>query len=275
MKVCYLGPENSYSHIMARQVFDSDKYDLQANSNFYDIVQAVMTESDTIGLLPIENSTTSNVHENIDYIFSNNLQIIGEAYLSISLNLIGLKNSSLNQIKIVYSHEKALAQCSVFLNQNQLKTTSFKSTSDAVKHILAEGDLSLAAIGSSASTCDDRLQLLSQDIANESHNLTRFVMVAQENLALFNEAANKLSITFSALHQPGALAKILTAISAANGNLTYIQSKPIAGRDFHYSFWIDIESTPDNLDYLIDQIKNNSLEYSLRGRYVKGSKYLS
>lgn len=129
-RITYLGPQNSYSHIAAKKMFPHG-YSFTLCKTFSDIIAVVETDKNAIGILPIENSTTSNIHENIDYVFSNRVHIIAEAYLHIHLHLIGLPQSTVSTIRTVYSHPKALLQCSTFIRQHHFKSLETTSTSEA------------------------------------------------------------------------------------------------------------------------------------------------
>src|SRR5205085_5788746 len=114
-------------HIVTKKVFPSG-YSLVACPNFLEIVNKALIDKTSIGVLPVENSITSNVHENIDYLFKNNLHIVHEAFLKINLHLIGLKETKLTNITTVYSHQKALSQCTSFIKKHSFKIIETSST---------------------------------------------------------------------------------------------------------------------------------------------------
>ncbi|MCB0334915.1 MAG: hypothetical protein KDD62_01375 [Bdellovibrionales bacterium] len=275
MSVYFLGPEGSYSHIVASQYFSESDLTLCPCGQFTEISRNVINQENALGVLPIENSTTSNVHENIEQIFSGQLKIVGEAYLAIKLHLLACEGTTLENLVEVHSHEKALAQCSSFVEQYGLHASPSASTSDAAEKLAFKASPNVGVIGSRALAERFSLQVLSEDIGNEKHNLTRFVVVQRTLPDLADWKGNKCSLTFMAHHQPGALAAILTEISDVGGNLTYIQSKPIPGQDFHYNFWIDIEAAHGILVPLVARLQEVTLAHDIVGFYSHGTVYSS
>lgn len=274
MKVYYLGPLGSYSSIVAENAFSGES--LEPLSSFRCIIDEVLKDPDVIGILPIENSSTSNIHENIDYFFAHDIKIIGEANLQIALHLTGLEAAELSDIKTVYSHPKALLQCSRFLEENKLHVEEVASTSDGGAQVLSRQDASCAVIGSRALAKSDGLQLLAENIGNEQDNKTRFVFVSQASHEPLSETGTpKIALTFKTKHEPGSLARVLTAIADTGCNVTKIESRPIPGTDWEYLFWIDVEVTSGDTLGLLQVIEESTLEYKLCGEFFVGPTFKS
>src|SRR5436190_1467945 len=190
-KIFYLGPNGSYSNIVAKKVLEKTDYELIPCNSFLDIVNNTICSINTIGILPIENSITSDIHENIDYLFQNNLSIIYEAFLRINLHVIGLKNTTISDIKNVYSHPRALAQCTKFTSQHHVKTFETISTSAAKEFILQNKEKANAIIGSRELLSDHQLSLIQENIGNDQYNLTRFVFVSIDKTRNISAVKNK------------------------------------------------------------------------------------
>ncbi len=269
----YLGPQNSYSHILAKKVFGDD-YQLLSCPNFAEIVEKVMENPRTIGVLPIENSITSNIHENMDYLFHENLKIVQEAYLKINLYLIGLHTASLEDIIKVYSHPKALAQCKNFIQNYHLSFQETVSTANAKDLILQIDDKRAAAIGSKELANDPRLTIVLPNIGDNHYNITRFFLVSSQRK---ETQGNKSSIIFTIPHTPGSLANLLMQLADRKINITKIESRPIPGTEWEYQFWIDVEVTPTLIDrHLISQIlQKYASTYKILGVYERGTIYES
>jgi len=271
MKVYYLGPESSYSHIVATRFFKQPEADLSGLSSFNAIFKQILAEKNSLGLLPIENSITSSVHENIDWIFQRPCYIVGEAFLEIHLNLIGLTGAVESEIKQVLSHPKALQQCSDYIEKNKLLGIEATSTSEAAKLLKENRNVQTAVIGGKLlTTGDSDLTVIKADIGNVKNNFTRFVIVSASKDQVISESRNKISVSFQLKHEPGSLLKVLEALFKRQANLTKIESRPIPAKEWEYEFWIDIELGNADIDQLLEAIKDNTLQYRLLGFYKQG-----
>lgn len=274
-KVYYLGPEGSYSHLAVKKLFPITKYLHFPKESFSEIRDTVLNGGDNvIGVLPIENSITSNIHENVDTLYSQNFKIISEGYLNIKLNLIVYPGTKLGDIKKVISHPKALEQCTNFININSLHPITAQSTSEAIKQISTLKSHEIAAIGSIEGAKEAGLQILEEDIGNQKNNQTRFIAVKKLNSneeVKIKDGENKVSLIFNAKHEVGSLAKILIKISDDGGNLTKIESRPIPGTDWIYNFLIEIEA--EELIPILNSIHKLSENCVIIGSYRRGNQY--
>lgn len=275
MNIYYLGPQKSYSYILAKQSFSGGLYKLTALPTAQAVVDRIKVERDCIGVLPIENSITSSVHENFDLAFEGDIHIVGEANLQVKLHLIGLEQANLEQLTTVHSHPKALAQCSEFIKSHNLAQIDHNSTSAALEEIITNADPSQAAIGSSELVVPGTTKMLKESIGNQSYNLTRFIFISQEKNS-DNSANNKMTLTFKVKHEPGSLAKVLTRLAEIeHTNLTKIESRPIPGTTWEYNFWVDIEVDNNKIPEILETIKQETLEHNILGIYEIGKTYSS
>lgn len=275
MNVYYLGPEGSYSSILAHQEFSGVQYTCMPCDSFLSIIDTVMKDSNAVGILPLENSITSNVHENIDTLFSTRLHIVGEAYLQVRLHVLGLLGSRIENIRCVYSHPKALAQCSEWITNHNLEAVPCQSTSEACARLLQDNNIQNAVIGARLLADTTGITLLATDVGNVEYNTTRFVFVSQNKDAITYTAIKKISLTFKTLHRPGSLAHILGELATLGVNLTKIVSQPIPGSDFEYQFWIDLEAEPETMKNALDLMGTITREYSIIGSYTPGKRHTS
>lgn len=270
MNILYLGPHGSYSEILAKKAFSHDASFITASSFEY-IVDKVLETKDTIGVLGIENSSSSSVHDNIDLIYNNNIYIVGEATMKIQLHLIGMENSSVEKITDIYSHPQAIAQCSIFIQKYGFKTHSFASTTAAVEHVFQIKKSTNAAIASKKSIRQGQV-ILYQNITNQENNMTRWIFISKTSTPI-SSVVNKITVIFKVRHEPGSLAKVLKKIGDAKGNMTRIESRPIPGSNWEYSFWIDIEIHSGSKKLFTDLLKRETLEWRLVGAYERGKFY--
>jgi prephenate dehydratase/chorismate mutase len=275
-RLYFLGPKYSYSYNVATKLSKllENKFTLYSCECFKDIYNKLINSTNCIAILPLENFSTSNILENVHYLFDKKLEIIGECIIDINLCLIGLTSS--NNIKRIYSHKKALEQASVFI-ENFDKIES-KSTSDAVNQIIQNNNNEYAAIASKESISEyPNLKILAENIQNHSNNKTRFIYVAklENTLDIFhkiNKKINKFTILVKLNHTKGSLLKLLECFSGLDINLTKIDSVPIASKVGEYEFFIEGRFTKffENKQQLInelDTIKTFVNSYFLIGAY--------
>ncbi len=271
MNIYYLGPAGSYSHVLIQNLFPDVRH-IPCRS-FSEVVESVEKDTESLGLLGIENSTSSSVHESIDLLFAHELHIVAEAYMNIALHLIGVKNSSSSDIRTVYSHPQALAQCSRFISDHALKSIESLSTTAAVREVSTLQNQEIAAIAGRGAIAGSDLQILSKNIGNVSHNITRWVVVSRKQNSISDAHLNKLTVIFKVKHEPGSLVHVLQSIADHQGNLTKIESRPVAGSNWEYEFWVDIE-VPDGKAGSIEKcLKDETLSYRMVGVYQKGHTY--
>jgi prephenate dehydratase len=270
-KVYYLGPKGSYSHTITKKVFPAKE--LVDCDSFAEIVGNTLSEKEAAGVLPIENSITSNIHENMDYLFREQLTIVAEAYLKIRLYLIGFKEATVEDVKKVYSHPKALSQCRRYIEGHNFTMQQTLSTAAARNLILEINDKRVAAIGSKELAVSQKLKILAEDIGDEKFNITRFAFIRAMQPG---ERGNKASIMFTVPHKPGTLAKMLTEFSKADFNLIKIDSRPIPSTSWEYQFWVDVENKDGRemeQNTLSDILKKNTNTYKIIGIYPSGKLY--
>ncbi|CAN5173594.1 hypothetical protein BH09PAT2_BH09PAT2_00720 [soil metagenome] len=268
MNIYYLGPDGSYSHSLVKKIFTSSEKHIPCNS-FHDVVAAVQSDNTGIGVLAIENSISSSVHQTVDLLYNSNVCIVGEASMNVCMNLIGSANSAEELITDIYSHPQAIAQCSYYIQKQGCVSHEMLSTSEAVQYILSANNPAIAAIGN-VELVDNRLKILKEDIANVHNNMTRWVFIAQEGTQPLSQKINKLTYIFKVKHESGSLLKVLSAIAKLKGNLTKIESRPLPGTHWEYGFWVDIEIDEKLRDKFDVMMKETSLQCRCVGAYEKG-----
>ncbi len=272
MKIYYLGPQGSYSHILAQKVFAKDAQFIACDS-FFDVIRFVQQDSQSIGALAIENSISSSVHQTVDLLYNTDVCIVGEASMYIALQLLGIASSNEQEIKKVYSHPQALAQCSEYIAKHKLIPFETLSTSAAVHRILEDNSQDAAAIANIESFEDKNLVILNKDIANVPNNMTRWVFIAQRGSPALSKTINKVTYIFKVKHEPGSLVMVLDKMAKLKGNLTKIESRPLPGTHWEYGFWIDIEIEEHMIQQVDDMMKETTLECRRVGAYEKGKLY--
>lgn len=268
MNIYYLGPAGSFSEVVVRNQFTKNDSFISLPS-FAEIVDRVEHDENGVGALVIENSISSSVHISVDLMYKSRVYIVGEAFMKMKMDLLGITNGSTNAVTDVYSHVQALSQCSNYVQKNKLVIHEMQSTSEAAQFVKESKDISKAAIGSNYLAEILGLKVIDANIANEKHNLSRWIFVRKQKKALSKDI-NKVTYIFKVKHEPGSLVKVLKRISEENGNLTKIESRPLPGTDWEYGFWVDIEIQENSQDLFEKLMKEVTLEYRVVGEYEKG-----
>lgn len=220
------------------------------------------------GVLPIENSSYGSVHSTYDIINNGNFAIVRGVKLCIRHELLAKPGTKLSDIREVVSHEQALGQCGKYLKAlgDKVKITSCPNTAVAAK--FASENEGVAAI--SSPNCAELYGLepvTSENIQDSDNNYTRFVCISAK--PEIYPGANKISFMISCKNEPGELYKLISILDARDVNITKLESKPIAGRDFEFMFFIDIEASvqePGTIG-MLQEIGRNSESFAFLGNY--------
>jgi prephenate dehydratase len=223
------------------------------------------------GVMAIENSIAGSILPNYNLLQKSNLKIAGEIYLQIRQNLMVNPGVKLEDIREVHSHPMAIQQCLEYLDKYDWKLIETEDTALSAKHIHQHRSKHIAAIASKLAADLFGLNMIAPNIHTMKNNYTRFLILQREDTVMTIEDANKASVNFHTDHSRGSLAKVLTAISDGGINLSKLQSFPIPGSDWRYSFHADMEfDTIDQFNKVIDEIKPITEEVKVYGVYRKG-----
>ena len=273
-KVSIQGYEGSFHQEAARQYFGKNVEVLPC-ATFRDVIKTAQTKKETDGgVMAIENSIAGSILPNYTLLQKSNLKIGGEIYLHIRQNLMVNPGVALEDIREVHSHYMALQQCLTYLDKYNWKLVEKEDTALSAKYIHTYKSKHIAAIASRLAADLFGLNIIAPNIHTMKNNYTRFLILQREDEMDIVQDANKASVNFHTNHAKGSLAKVLTTIAEGDINLSKLQSFPIPGTDFKYSFHADMEF--DNLDQfntVIDKVKSLTEEIKIYGIY-KGGKIL-
>jgi prephenate dehydratase len=190
--------------------------------------------------MAIENTLAGGIMSNYYRLLENNLKATGEIYLRIKQNLMAMPGQRIEELKEVYSHPMAIAQCKKFFHPYQhIRLIEAEDTALSAKMIANSKMEKAGAIASSLAADMYGLEMIAESIETNKQNYTRFLVLEREDEQHINEAADKVSLCFSISHQVGSLHKVLSVMAAYELNLTKIQSIPIAGKQWEYFFFVD------------------------------------
>jgi len=267
------GAEGSNHHKVARD-FYGDDVQLKECLSFDVLVDSLLNQTASKGIMAIENTIAGSIIPNYALIDANNLHISGEEYLNIHHHLMALPGQKIADIKEVCSHPMALLQCKEFFKTYpHIKLVEDVDTAEVAKRIAKHQLEGVAAIAPKMAADIFGLEVLEDEIQTMKENATRFVIVQTEKPNNGIDQINKASLKFQLDHQRGSLAAILNVLSDCKMNLTKIQSLPVIEAPWKYSFFVDV--TFDNYkDYqkVIAIIEIMAAEFKVLGTYKNGRK---
>jgi prephenate dehydratase len=220
-------------------------------------------------VIPIENSLAGSVVEHFDLLFQSDVQIERESLLRIRHNLIGVPHSKVKDVRQVFSHPVALAQCRRLFEQHpEMTATPFYDTAGSVKHITGMGDKAAAAIASEQAASVYGGEVLAAGIEDNAANYTRFFLIRRRGEVRPEPVADKVSIAFTVDNRPGTLVAALQAFAEHNTNLCKIESRPVHGQPWQYVFYLDYQvSDPAATSAALDQLRGQSILVKELGHY--------
>ena len=240
LRIACQGVEGAYSHAAAGEMFS--RPEILRCETFSEVFDCVSEGKADFGVLPAENSTAGSVNEVYDLLKEHKLRIAAARKLRIDHCLLALSGAREEDIRTVLSHPQALAQCSKYIREKKLSAKECLNTAGAARQVGSGGDKTVAAIASASAAERYGLSVLASGIQNEGQNHTRFIAVAGGDYAPFT-GANKLSAVLTLPHRSGSLYTLLNIIAAYGANLTKLESRPIPGTDFEFTFYIDLEGS--------------------------------
>lgn len=263
------GVEGAYSQIATDRMFASPN--IMYFANFEGVFAAVDQGLCKYGVLPVENSTAGSVNKIYDLMMKYNFYIVKGLRLKIDHNLLVNPGVKKAEIKEIFSHEQAIAQCSEYLKQfpSDVKITVCENTALAAKMVAESGRTDAAAL--SSRFCADLygLKMLEKAVQDRDNNYTRFICISKQLQIL--PGADKTSVMMVIGHKPGELYKILSKFYMLGINLTKLESRPIAERDFEFMFYFDLETSvySDKFIYLMSELNERCEEFKYLGSYLE------
>lgn len=270
-KISIQGFEGSFHQVAAQQFFGRE-VEIICCSTFREVVKIAADKNQSDGgVMAIENSLAGSILPNYNLLQKSHLKIVGEIYLHIKQNLLVNPGVKLEDIREVHSHPMALLQCSDYLEKYNWKLIETEDTALSAKHVHQHRSKHIAAIASKLAAELYQLNTIVQNIHTLKNNYTRFLVLETPESAKDINNANKASVNFQTDHSKGSLAKVLTKISDGDINLSKLQSLPIPGSDWKYSFHADLEfSNLDQFNRVIENIQPLTEALRIYGVYKKG-----
>ncbi|NKI73248.1 bifunctional chorismate mutase/prephenate dehydratase [Dickeya sp. CFBP 2040] len=248
-RVAFLGPKGSYSHLAARQ-YAARHFDHIVEcgcQRFQDIVSLVETGQADYAVLPIENTSSGSINDVYDLLQYTGLSIVGELTTPIDHCVLVAMDTQLDQIQTVYSHPQPFQQCSNFINRfPHWKIEYCESTAAAMAKVAELNSPHAAALGSEAGGMLYQLQVLEHNLANQTQNITRFIVLARKPIEVTEQVPAKTTLIMATGQQSGALVEALLVLREHGIVMTKLESRPINGNPWEEMFYIDVQANLRN-----------------------------
>jgi prephenate dehydratase len=273
MKVSIQGYEGSFHQMAARQYFGNNVQVIPC-ATFREVVKIAANKKESDGgVMAIENSIAGSILSNYTLLQKGNLKIVGEVYLPIKQHLLVNAGVKLEDIKEVHSHPMAIQQCMDYLDKFHWKLVDTEDTALSAKHIHKHKSKHIAGIAGKLAAELFNLEIVVPNIHTQKNNYTRFLILQRNEVATISDNANKATINFQTNHTKGSLAKVLVKIAEEDINLSKLQSMPIVGTNFKYSFHADLEfKNTQQLNKALNKIQSLTEAITIFGIYKNGNK---
>ena len=232
------GVEGAYSQLACEKLFREPQ--IQYFRNFEGVFSAIEAGFCRYGILPIENSTAGSVKQVYDLMVERQFSIVRSTRLKIDHCLLARPDHE--EIREIFSHEQAIAQCAGFLKTlGNVKVTICENTAIAAQKVAFSDRRDIAAL--SARPCAELygLQVLKASVQDKGNNHTRFLCIAKDTEIY--PGADKTTVMLTLPHRPGSLYKVLARLYALGINLLKLESRPLPDRDFEFLFYLDLETS--------------------------------
>jgi prephenate dehydratase len=268
MKIAFQGEMGANSHIAIAEAYPDAT--AMPCATFEDALAAIASGEADLGMIPIENSVAGRVTDIHHLLPHSGLFIVGEWFLPIRHQLMAPRGAKLADIKTVESHVQALGQCRKIIRKLGIKPIVAGDTAGSARAIAERGDKSCASIASRLAAEIYGLDILSEDIEDEDHNTTRFVVLArEEKWAKSGSGPLVTTFVFRVRNLPAALYKALGGFATNSVNMTKLESYMVDGNFFATQFYADVDGHPDdrNLTYALEELRFFSREFRIVGVY--------
>ena len=261
------GIEGSYSQLAAERLFKQPS--IQFLKTFESVFSAIENGFCDYGVLPLENSTAGSVTKIYSLMQGYDFKIVRSARLKVDHILVAPKGVEVKDIREIFSHEQAIAQCSGFIEQlgKDIKITSCENTAVAARMVSESSRRDIAAICSHNCVKLYNLNCLARDMQDRANNYTRFICISKK-LEVY-PGADRTSIMLVTPHNPGSLYKVLARFYALGINLLKLESRPLPDRDFQFMFYFDLETSVYSEEFakLMDNLQEICDDFKYLGSY--------
>jgi prephenate dehydratase len=267
-KVAFQGEPGANSHLAIREVYPDAE--AMACATFEDAFAAIASGQADLGMIPIENSVAGRVADIHHLMPDSGLHIVAEHFMPVRHQLLAVKGATRADIKTVESHVHALGQCRKVIRQLGIRPIVAADTAGSAREVAEVGDKTRAAIATRLAAEIYGLTILAEDVEDESHNTTRFIVLAREAQWAKNGTGPMITtFLFRVRNVPAALYKTLGGFATNGVNMTKLESYMVEGNFFATQFYADVEGHPEdkNLVLAFEELSFYSKEMKILGVY--------
>lgn len=268
MKVAFQGEPGANSHIALVEAFP--QAEPLPCATFEDALAAIASGEADLGMIPIENSIAGRVADIHHLLPASGLHIVGEWFIPIHHQLMAPRGAKIEDIKTIESHVHALGQCRRLIRKLGVKSIVAADTAGSARIVAERGDKSCASLAPRLAAEIYGLDILAEDVEDESHNTTRFVILSRDSKWAEQDSGPLVtSFVFRVRNLPAALYKALGGFATNGVNMTKLESYMVDGEFFATQFYADVDGHPDdrNLAYALEELKFFSREFRIVGVY--------
>jgi prephenate dehydratase len=245
LKIAFQGEPGAFSHAAAHAMFPAGEP--VPCVTFEDTIAAVQNGTADYGVVPVENSLYGRITDIYHLLPDSGLFIVGEHFLRVEMNLLGVRGATLADVKSVQSLSVALGQCRKFIQEHKFKTINAVDTAGSAREVAQKGDKAVAAIASRFAGEIYGLDLLAENIEDAAHNTTRFLVISKEREeAKPNGRQVKTTFVFRVRNVPAALYKAMGGFATNGVNMIKLESYMLDGSFTATQFYADIEGHPSD-----------------------------
>jgi prephenate dehydratase len=267
-RIVFQGELGANSHIASKQAYP--RYEPLPCPTFEEALNAIAAGKAELGMIPIENSVAGRVADIHHLMPTSGLNIVAEWFLPIRNQLMAPKGAKLKDLKTVESHVMALGQCRKYLRKLGVKQIVVADTAGAAREVAERGDKTRAAIASRLAAEIYGLDILAEDVEDESHSTTRFIVLSREKKwAPRSKQPLITTFVFQVRNIPAALYKALGGFATNGVNMTKLESYMIEGNFFATQFYADVEGHPEDraLKLALEELEFFSSHLKILGVY--------
>lgn len=267
--VGFQGVEGSFSHQALVEYFNSTAKTI-SYLTFKDLFNGLKNNDISYGVLPIENSSTGGIAEVYDLLGDYGFYIVGEKFIKIEQNLLGIKGTKISEIEEVYSHLQGFMQSKEYFSlHDQWKLIPYYNTAKSAQYISTENSKTKACVASKEAAELYGLDILKEKINDNKNNFTRFIIIGRN--PLIEDMSNKITIVATLPHKAGSLYNLLKHFAENNSNLLKIESRPTMEKPWEYLFYIDFEGNvkSERIKKVFQRLKKEDIKYKFLGNYIE------
>ena len=261
--IAFQGEHGAYGE-MAAVTYDSSAIKIPCD-DFREVFEGVQSGLFDFGLVPVENSTAGPVLDVNDLLLETELHIYAEVSIPVHHCILVLPDTDYREIKMVYSHPMALAQCKGFISRNKIEPRTYYDTAGAARMLSEKRPKATSVIASKLCAEMYDLEVIKENVEDHPKNSTRFFVISKERA----ESGDRCTIAFSTQHRAGGLFDVLRLFYEAGINLTRIESRPLADDPGRFAFLLDFmgSENEEKVKTTLEKVKNGCSMYRMVGCY--------